>query len=139
MNVALANLEKHYPPITNLIRLPKKESEYQYLHDLMLELVDCVEDRKDHPLEPLLEVIELLVESYEERKDADLLKLAELSTPAECLKFLMELNGLKQKDMIHVFGSQGHVSDILNAKRSITAVQAKALANQFQASPAVFI
>jgi len=27
----------------------------------------------------------------------------------------------------------------LNAKRSITAVQAKALANQFQASPAVFI
>ena len=139
MNVALANLEKHYPPITNLLRIPKNEVEYQRLYDLMLDIVDCLEDRDDHPLEPLLEVIELLVESYEERKDADLLNLAELSTPAECLKFLMELNGLKQKDMIHVFGSQGHVSEILNAKRSITALQAKALANQFQASPAVFI
>ena len=105
----------------------------------MLELVDIVDDNVNHPLEPLLELLEILVGRYEELNDSELLELENLSSPSGCLKYLMEAHNLKQKDITDIFGSQGHVSDILNGKRPVTAKQAKKLAKKFGASPAIFI
>jgi HTH-type transcriptional regulator/antitoxin HigA len=62
-----------------------------------------------------LEVLTTLVEAYEGqhyRIDAP--------DPIEAIKFRMEQEGLKQKDLIAVIGSKSRVSEILNKKRKLT-------------------
>jgi HTH-type transcriptional regulator / antitoxin HigA len=46
--------------------------------------------------------------------------------------------GLKQKDLLPVFGSQGIASEVLSGKRSISKAQAKALGEFFKVSPTLF-
>lgn len=51
------------------------------------------------------------------------------SVPAnERLQYILEERGLKQKDLIPLFGSEGVVSEILSGKRPITLKTAKKLA-----------
>ena len=62
-----------------------------------------------------LEVLTTLVEAYEEqhyRIDAP--------DPIEAIKFRMEQEGLKQKDLAAIVGSKSRVSEILNKKRKLT-------------------
>ena len=40
--------------------------------------------------------------------------------PIEAIKFRMEQEGLKQKDLISIVGSKSRVSEILNRKRKLT-------------------
>ena len=58
--------------------------------------------------------------------------------PIDCLKYLMEEHGLKQKDMKEI-GSPGVVSEVLNRKRTLNARHIKALSNRFNCSTAVFM
>jgi HTH-type transcriptional regulator/antitoxin HigA len=51
----------------------------------------------------------------------------------------MKQNSLQQKDLAGKLGSQSVVSEILNGKREINALQAKALATRFAISPGAFI
>jgi HTH-type transcriptional regulator / antitoxin HigA len=46
--------------------------------------------------------------------------------------------GLKQKDLVPVFGSQGIASEVLNGKRGIIKAQARALGEFFKVSPSLF-
>jgi HTH-type transcriptional regulator / antitoxin HigA len=62
--------------------------------------------------------------------------------PASALEVLNELmmqRGLKQKDLVHLFGSQGIASEVLNGKRAISKAQSKALGDFFYTSPALFL
>lgn len=61
------------------------------------------------------------------------------ASPLEVLNELMAQRGLKQKDIVHLFGSQGIASEVLNGKRSISKAQAKALGDFFNTSPALFL
>jgi antitoxin component HigA of HigAB toxin-antitoxin module len=61
------------------------------------------------------------------------------SSPAEMLRFLMEQRGLRQRDIVHLFGSSGVASEVINGKRAISKNQAKALAEFFRVSPELFI
>lgn len=49
------------------------------------------------------------------------------SNPAVALRELMREHGLKQTDMVVIFGSPGTVSQVLNGKRDISKSQAKKL------------
>ncbi|EPG66121.1 DNA-binding helix-turn-helix protein [Leptospira wolffii serovar Khorat str. Khorat-H2] len=82
---------------------------------------------------PLMETVGNLVEEYEKENFTSI-----DSDPVEVLKYLMEENGLTQKDMAEL-GSQGVVSEILNGKRELNIRQIKALGKKFKVSPAVFI
>ena len=57
---------------------------------------------------------------------------------ADMLRFLMDEHALTQSDLPEV-GSQGVVSEILNAKRELNVRQIRALAKRFHVSPAVFV
>ena len=57
----------------------------------------------------------------------------------EFLKYLMEENGLKQSDLLHIFGSSGIASEVVNGKRAISKTQAKKLAEHFKVSVELFI
>jgi HTH-type transcriptional regulator / antitoxin HigA len=61
------------------------------------------------------------------------------ASPLEVLTELMAQRGLKQKDLVHLFGSQGIASEVLNGKRAISKAQAKALGDFFYTSPALFL
>lgn len=84
--------------------------------------------------EKLLELLTVLIENYEDEH----FPIPELS-PNELLKHLMEENNLKQSDLLHVFGSSGIASEVVNGKRAISKTQAKKLAEHFKVSVELFI
>jgi len=62
-----------------------------------------------------LEVLTTLVEAYEEQHCK-----IDAPDPIEAIKFRMEQEGLKQKDLVALVGSKSRVSEILNRKRKLT-------------------
>jgi HTH-type transcriptional regulator/antitoxin HigA len=82
----------------------------------------------------LLELMSQLVEAFEEEAYP-----IENGAPHEVLQHLMEANDLKQADLLKVFGSRGHTSDIVNGKRGISKEHAKALGKLFKVSPELFL
>jgi HTH-type transcriptional regulator / antitoxin HigA len=74
-----------------------------------------------------------LIESFEDRHYQ--LKSA---TPLAILTELVCDRGLKQKDLLPIFGSQGVASEVLNGKRGIIKAHAKALGEFFKVSPSIF-
>lgn len=83
--------------------------------------------------ERLLKLLVNLIESFESQHYQ--LKSA---THLEILTELMGDRGLKQKDLLPVFGSQGVASEVLNGKRGISKAAAKALGKFFKVSPSLF-
>jgi len=72
-----------------------------------------------------LEVLTTLVEAYEEQNYK-----IEVPDPIEAIKFRMEQEGLKQKDLVAIVGSKSRVSEILNKKRKLTIEMIRNLHNQ---------
>jgi HTH-type transcriptional regulator/antitoxin HigA len=62
-----------------------------------------------------LELLALLIEKYEEAHFP-----IDAPDPIEAIKFRMEQMGYKQKDLEHIIGYKGRVSEILNRKRKLT-------------------
>jgi HTH-type transcriptional regulator / antitoxin HigA len=81
----------------------------------------------------LAELLTLLIEDFEEKVYT--LKAAK---PIDMLIELMEANGLKQKDLVDVFGTPSIVSEVLNGKRGLTIEHIKKLSRRFHISPEVF-
>lgn len=108
--------------------------------DRLTEEIDRLlsKDIKEGGLSPeedsLLELLSVLVEAYEDEH----YPIPE-AAPVEMLKFLMDDRGLKQADLLPVFGSSGIASEVINGKRSISKTQAKKLAEFFKVSVEVFI
>ncbi len=82
----------------------------------------------------LLELLVRLIESYENEH----YPMPE-SSPDEVLRFLIEERNLRQKDLLHIFGSSGLASEVINGKRSVSKTQAKKLAEYFKVSIELFI
>ena len=81
----------------------------------------------------LAELLTLLIENFEDQNYK--LKAA---TPTEVLCELMESNGLKQKDLVDIFGAESTISAVLNGKREMTREHIKRLSRRFHVSPEVF-
>lgn len=124
--------------MAGVLKVPKTEAEYREVYEMMQQLDDEVGDNPNHPLEPLLEIYEVLVEQYEEQEDPELKNLGKDVTPVEVLRHLMDEHGLKQADLKDIFGSQSHVSEVLNKKREMNLNQIKKLSERFAISPALF-
>ncbi len=62
-----------------------------------------------------LEVLTTLIENYE-AKHYDI----DVPDPIEAIKFRMEQEGLRQKDLVKIFGNKVRVSEVLNKKRRLT-------------------
>lgn len=108
-------------------------------NDRVLEIFNRLISRGENKLSPeesaLFALLANLLIDYEKR----ILPPLENPKPFEILRFLMESNGLKQKDMVEFFGSQSIVSEVLNGKRAISKESAKKLAARFCISAEAFI
>jgi len=85
---------------------------------LASELEDL--DRRHDELTPeeweYAELLTVLVEAFEEANYA-----LEGSTPDSRLRSLMEEHGLRQRDLLDVFGSRGIASEVVSGKRAVSA------------------
>lgn len=80
-----------------------------------------------------IELLTLLVESYETKR----YPMPDVE-PADMLRFLIEQNGLAQRDLAEELGSESTVSSILSGRRSLTRDHITKLSKRFHVSPAVF-
>jgi HTH-type transcriptional regulator/antitoxin HigA len=71
-----------------------------------------------------LDLLSLLIETYESEKFR-----IERPNPVEAIKFRMEEQGLRQRDLIPFIGSKSKVSEVLAGKRPLTVSMIRALYN----------
>ena len=69
-----------------------------------------------------LELLLLLVEAYEDKAYA-----IDLPDPIEALRFRMEQEGLKPKDLIPYIGSKSKVSEVLSGQRPLSLTMIRKL------------
>ena len=81
-----------------------------------------------------LETVALLIQAYEKTR----VRLPEAS-PAEALAEMISQHGLKQRDLLDVFGTETAVSYAVHGKRGLTTEQIRALAEKFHVSPVVLL
>jgi HTH-type transcriptional regulator/antitoxin HigA len=83
--------------------------------------------------EQAVELMTLLIERYEQEQypvpDAE---------PADVLRYLLERNGLSQRDIAQELGSESTVSLVLSGKRQLNRDHIARLSQRFNVSPAVF-
>jgi len=95
-------------------------------------------DTHGRPLTPeeerLAQLMSLLIRQFEESRYS--LGHAE---PIEALHVLMESRGLRQRDLIPVFGSSSVASDVLNGKRALSKTHVRRLAEFFHVPASLFI
>jgi HTH-type transcriptional regulator/antitoxin HigA len=81
-----------------------------------------------------IDLLSLLVETYEARRFP-----IEASSPIEVLRFLMEQNGLQQRDLMEDLGGESNVSLILKGKRNLTVQHIQRLSRRFGVPVSVFV
>lgn len=93
-------------------KILKTETEYRRA----LERIDSLmEASPGSPDEDDLELWSLLVERYEEEHFP-----MDFPDPVEAIKFRMEQEGMRQKDLQKLFPSKSRISEILSGKRTLS-------------------
>lgn len=110
----------------------QSEQENEAYSEILYEL-----DRRSNSLtraeREFAELLTLLVEDFEEKRFA-----LPRAKPLQVIEFLMEQHGLKQKDLIDVFGTPSIVSEVLHGRRELNKEHIKRLSRRFHVSPELF-
>jgi HTH-type transcriptional regulator / antitoxin HigA len=91
-------------------------------------------EKPSHPQVEAIELLTLLVERYEQEHYP--------IPPADAVsvvRFLLEQQGLTQRDLIPEFGSESAVSMFLAGERKLTVKQIRKLSSRFKLSADIFI
>src|SRR5262245_53710465 len=134
MNVISFNKRKYGELLAESIpTVIRAEQEYDRAIEQIEKLLKKV-DRISGEEEHLLDLLATPVEKYEDEHDP-----IEPAASYEILQHLMEARSMKQKDVVHLFGSSGRASEAINGLRPISKIQAKALAEFFRVSTDLFL
>ena len=112
----------------------RSDDEHDRLAELLMKL--ALSDQRTAEEERLIELLERLVDDYDERRMKGSLEVLE---PLALLEHLMEEGGLKQVDLVDCFGSQSVVSAVMAGKRQINSEHARRLARRFGLHLAMFL
>jgi HTH-type transcriptional regulator/antitoxin HigA len=116
-----------FPP--RVIRSDEQNEAYiQALYELEQHHADWSPEEAD-----LADLLTLLIEDYEEKH----YQLPKCS-PRKLIEFLMEQHGLKQKDLVDVFGTPSTVSEVLSGKRDLSRQHIRRLSERFRVPPELF-
>lgn len=116
-----------------LLRPIRNEADFERVHALANQLSDEVGDDESHPLFSLFEIAMELMEKWEDQHVA--IPDAE---PKEILRFLLESNNLRQKELSNI-ASPTLISDILAGRRGISRALAKSLSVRFNVNVSAFL
>src|SRR5579863_3769215 len=100
----------------------------------LLEELDRKGSRMSAAERRMAELLTLLIEEFEEKHYA-----LRASSPLDALNELMLANGLKQRDLLDIFGSPSIVSEVIRGKRQLTTEHIRRLSRRFHVSPDVFL
>ena len=109
-----------YPP-----RVIRTEAENEHFTAILEEL-DARSDELSPSENDLADLLTLLIEDFES-KHYELPK----ASPVEVLRFMMEQHGLKQRDLVDVFGTASTVSEVLSGKRELSKEHIRRLSARF--------
>jgi HTH-type transcriptional regulator / antitoxin HigA len=112
-------------------RLIESDEELEIYTHALFELTS-----KDDPSADEIDAINLL-SMLVERYEAERFPIPDLSA-LDMLRYLMEIKGIKQSDLVELLGSQSLVSMILSGDRNLTTQHITDLSRFFRVSPAVF-
>lgn len=115
-----------------LPKVPKTEKENERLLKEVARLMD--KDDLSPEEGAMLELLAVAIDAFESKRYA-----FPKSAPCELLKFLMDENSLRQRDLLDIFGTRSVVSEVLAGKRAITKQQAVGLGKRFKVEPAAFV
>jgi HTH-type transcriptional regulator/antitoxin HigA len=129
MSTALANpTEMIQRGAPRLIHNDEELAEYtQALFDLTAKS-DPTPDEEE-----AIELMTLLIERYEQERFP-----VPQAEPADVMRYLLERNGLSQRDIAPELGSESTVSLVLSGKRQLNRDHIARLSRRFHVSPAVF-
>jgi len=99
-----------------------------------LEQLDKPHDKLTPEEREYSELLTVLIEAFEEANYA-----LEGAAPGSRLRSLMEEHGLRQRDLLDMFGSRGIASEVVGGKRAISKAQAKKLAGIFHVPADLFL
>ena len=109
----------------------KSEEEYDKALERTIEIFYA---EKGSPESDELELLLLLVKDYEDRHFH-----IPAPDPIEVIKLKLEEKGLKQKDLEHIIGSKGYVSQVLSGKKDLTLKMVKGLHHYLGISADIFL
>jgi HTH-type transcriptional regulator/antitoxin HigA len=115
-----------YPP-----RPVDDEAELQRVEEHIWKML-AIDERS-----PAQEAYLTLLSEQIERWESDHVVIPPLSG-VELIKALLEDRGMRQKDLVPVFGTESIVSEVLSGKRELQAKHIEGLAQFFHVSPAAF-
>ncbi len=123
------NDDKAYEKLTKRFALRPIRDDEQ--NERAAEICDMLIDRGDAVTlaeRDYLEVLTDLIIKYESQWDSE----DDRMSPRELIRYLMDQNGLAQKDLVPEFGSPSRVSEFLKGERRLSMEQAKRLAERFR-------
>jgi HTH-type transcriptional regulator/antitoxin HigA len=133
MDARVKTAIEHLSYVAPLLQPARNAKEYAQLVEALDEAIDAGGADEKHPLARLVDYLGDLVAEYE-AKD----KMPSAAAGSDALRYLMQRDGLRQADLPEL-GSQGVVSELLSGRRDFNARQAKALAERFGVSAALFL
>ncbi len=120
-----------------LARTLPKVIETEEENEHYLKLLEDLDEREGHLTsaeERLASLLTLLIEDFEGRHYQ-----LNRATPIEALQELMAAHGLKQKDLVDIFGTPSIASEVLAGKRKLTTDHIRKLGQRFGVSPELFL
>jgi HTH-type transcriptional regulator / antitoxin HigA len=120
-----------------MVRVAELEVKTESANERALATVRELTSRKRTPKR--MHFCPLLVDQIEKFESRTYPSLGYDPTPADTIRFLMEQNGLSQKDMWALLGGKSHASEVVNGKRKVNNRQAGLLGKRFKISPSAFI
>src|SRR2546425_573319 len=118
---------------TAMIKVIKSEKE----HETALAEISSLIDRDPDPGTPeadRLELLTLLVKNFESQAFP-----RRVPGPLEAIRFRMEQQNLKQRDLVPYIGSPSKVSEVLSGKRPLTLSMMRALHSHLEIPAAVLL
>ena len=118
-----------------LAKIPPKVIRTEAENEHYISALYALEQKRSRTWEEkeLADLLTLLIEDFEEKRYQ-----LPRATPLQALSFLMEQHGLKQKDVVDIFGTRSVVSEVMSGKRELTKEQIRRLSQRFHVSPEVF-
>jgi HTH-type transcriptional regulator/antitoxin HigA len=104
----------HLPLVA--FKKPTNDKDYEYLEQILDQLIDEVRDDENHPLALAMQIIGENLEQYDNEHFP---LIGENVTDIEMVKYLMKVYNLAQKDLAPIFGGQANVSKFLNGEREL--------------------
>lgn len=122
-------------PIT-AFKKPSNEKEYKKLEKILDRLIDEVKGDERHPLSTAMHIIGDNLELYDDENHPP---IGSNISDIDIVLYFMDKNGLYQKDLAPIFGSQANVSKFLNGERKLNKTQIEGIKKCFGISADFFI